>query len=79
MESFLCTLPCSYNVTLYFSNLTNRELERHCLSTELTKMRNDYSFRFLGCASVFKGRAKSIGFKTSGPLVSPKYATKRIH
>ena len=41
-------------------------------------MRNHSSFLFLGYASVFKGRAKTIGLKTIGPHVSPNYATKGI-
>ena len=81
MVPFPCALFFSYNVTLYFSNLPNGKLEQHCLSTELTKMRNDSSFLFLGCAFVltFKGRARSIGLKNIGPHVSPNYAAKRIH
>ena len=55
------------------------KLEEYCLSTELTKLRNDSLFLFLGCASVFKGRAKTIALKTSGPHVSPNYVTKRSH
>ena len=55
------------------------KLEESCLSTELTKLRNDSSFLFLGCASVSKGRAKTIALKTSGPYVSPNYVTKRSH
>ena len=78
VESFPFALSFSLTLRCIFQ-ICSTKLEQHCLTTELTKMRNHSSFLFLGYASVFKGRAKTIGLKTIGPHVSPNYATKRIH
>ena len=76
------SIRCRTRVFCYhfkvFANV-DCKLEEYCLSTELTKLRNDSSFLFLECASVFKGRAKTIALKTSGPYVSSNYVTKRSH